>query len=103
MKSITKKGGEIMHKTELSQKIARRTNLDERSSAALLNMVLSEITSALKRGQRVTLTGFGSFEIRKKKKRTMKNVHTGEPIVIPAHKAVGFVPGRILKWSVRSK
>lgn len=90
-----------MHKTDLAAKIAKKTDLDDRGALFLLNLFLSEITASLKKGQKVTLTGFGSFEIRKRKKRTMNNIHTGKPIEVPAHKAVGFEVGQTLKWTVR--
>lgn len=90
-----------MHKLDLAAKLAKKTALDERAALAYLNLMLSEISGSLKKGQRVTLTGFGTFELRKKKKRTMTNNITGKPMTVPAHKAVGFIPGQPLKWSVR--
>lgn len=90
-----------MHKMDLAKKIAKKTDLDDRAALAILNLFLGEISGSLKKGQRVTLTGFGSFEIRKRKKRTMRNINTGKPIVVPAHKAIGFEVGQTLKWSVR--
>lgn len=90
-----------MHKGELAAKIARKTDLDERAAATLVNMFLSEITASLKRGQKVTLTGFGTFEIRRAKKRVSHDIKTDSSIIIPAHKRVGFIAGLPLKRSVR--
>lgn len=90
-----------MHKTDLAAKVAKKTDLDDRAALSMLNLFLKEISMSLKKGERVTLTGFGSFEIRKRKKRTMRNISTGAPMVVPAHKAIGFEVGQTLKWSVR--
>lgn len=90
-----------MHKKDLIQKIAKRTSLDETSSKEILNVILSEISLSLKKGKRVTLTGFGTFVIRKRKKRSANNIHTGTAFTIPAHKIVGFVVGRPLKLLVK--
>ena len=90
-----------MHKQDLVQTIAKKTDLDENSAKKVLNVVLTDISNALKKGKRVTITGFGTFEIRKRKKRTSHNINTGEPITIPAHKTVGFIVGRPLKKLVK--
>lgn len=90
-----------MHKQDIIAKLARNTALDETESKRVLNMVLSEISTALKRGKRVTLTGFGTFEVRKRKKRTSHNINTGGPMTIPAHKTVGFIVGAPLKKLVK--
>lgn len=90
-----------MHKHELARKIAQKTDLDEKAALQYLKIALAEITASLKKGKRVTLTGFGSFEIRKRKKRKMNNIVTGEPLIVPAHKSVGFSVGQTLKRSVR--
>lgn len=86
-----------MHKQDIAKNIAKKTNLDERGAAAMVNLVLAEISGALKKGKRVTLTGFGTFEIRRKKKRTLNSALVKQSIVIPAHKSVGFVSGGPLK------
>ena len=90
-----------MHKQDIAAKIARRTDLDDRAAQTVLNMVLEEISGALKRGKRVTLTGFGTFEIRRHKKRSAHNIANGEMMTIPAHKVVGFISSAPLKRLVR--
>lgn len=95
------KGGENMHKKDIIDKLVRKTDLDETSSKRVLNLILGDIAASLKKGQSVTLTGFGTFVIRKKKKRTMRNINDGQFIVVPAHKAVGFEVGLPLKRLVR--
>jgi len=90
-----------MYKQDIVAKIAKRTDLDERSSRDVLNLVLAEIAGGLKKGKRVTLTGFGTFEIRRHKKRSAHNIKTGDMMTIPAHKVVGFVVGAPLKRLVK--
>lgn len=89
-----------MHKKELVEKIASKTDLDKQSATKVLNLVLSEIAGALKKGSKVTLTSFGTFSVKKKKKRTMRNIQTGAPVEVPAHKAVAFKVGSPLKKAV---
>lgn len=90
-----------MYKQDLIKTIAKKTDLDERSAKKVLNVLLTDISLSLKKGKKVTLTGFGTFVIRKKKKRTMRNINDGQPIVVAAHKAVGFEVGQPLKRLVR--
>lgn len=90
-----------MHKSDIVKKLARKTDLDEYSAKRVLNLILSDIVASLKKGQSVTLTGFGTFVIRKKKKRTMRNIGDGQFIIVPAHKAVGFKVGQPLKRLIR--
>lgn len=93
----------VIRKVDLAMKIAAQTDLDERAARSILNLILSLIIASIKRGEKVNLTGFGAFDVRKKKRRTMRNPQTGEPLVVPAHKSVGFVPGQNLKYAVRKK
>jgi nucleoid DNA-binding protein len=90
-----------MHKIDLIKKVAQGIGIKNKDAKKAVNAVLSEITAALKEGQSVTLTGFGTFVIRTKKERAMKNIHTGEPIQVPAHNVVGFHVGDPLRTMVR--
>lgn len=91
-----------MYKTDLALKVARRTAMDERASLRLVNMILDEISTNLKKGNRVTLTGFGSFVVRKKKRRIVNNgITDGQDVVVPAHRTVGFIPSTTLKDLLR--
>ncbi len=73
----------------------------KREANDALNTVLDSIQDALKKGDDVTLTGFGTFSVVKRKARTGRNPQTGEEIQIPARKAVRFKPGSELKDSVQ--
>lgn len=90
-----------MRKLELATKIAKKTNLDERAARGMLNLVLDEISASLKKGQSVVLTGFGSFSVKKRKKRVIHNINTGQPLTVPAHKSAVFEVGEKLKRLVK--
>jgi DNA-binding protein HU-beta len=63
--------------------------------------VIDIITRELKRGGRITLTGFGTFSVANRKARTGRNPRTGQEIRIPATKTAKFAPGKALKEVVR--
>ena len=62
---------------------------------------LNGVRDSLKRGEKVVITGFGTFSIRKRAARPGRNPKTGEKITIAARKAPGFTPGKTLKKVVR--
>ena len=91
-----------MTKAELVQKIHAKAGLTTKVQAeAALEAVLSTLTEALKSGETVTFTGFGSFKVTKRAARKGRNPRTGKEISIPASKAVKFTPGKVLKESVK--
>lgn len=86
-----------MRKPELAAAIADQVDISKEKAHEILTAITDEITSALTRGQDVTLVGFGSFVIRERAARSGKNPKTGESISIPASRSVGFRPGKALK------
>jgi DNA-binding protein HU-beta len=66
-----------------------------------VDCILSSITKALKKGDTVTLVGFGTFKVTKRKARMGRNPQTGEEIKIKASKAPKFTPGKTLKEAVK--
>ena len=91
-----------MTKAELVQKIHAKAGLPTKVQAeAALEAVISTLTEALKSGETVTFTGFGSFKVTERAARKGRNPRTGKEISIPASKAVKFTPGKILKESVK--
>jgi len=66
-----------------------------------LNTFVDSVTSALKKGERVSLVGFGTFTVAKRKARIARNPRTGEKINVPARRAAKFKAGRELKNAVR--
>ena len=86
-----------MNKTELIAAVAAKAEVSQKEAAVVVAAVLDEIKDALKKGDKVQLVGFGSFEVRTKAARTGKNPRTGEAINIPASKAPAFKAGKAFK------
>jgi DNA-binding protein HU-beta len=82
-----------MNKNELIGKIAVDTGLTRIAATAAVDSMIDGITSALKRGHRVTLVGFGTFAPTKRSARTGRNPQTGETIKIKAKNGVRFKVG----------
>jgi DNA-binding protein HU-beta len=89
-----------MNKTELIDAIAAATDTNKASADRVLNAVLDSITSALKSGQKVTIPGFGTFEVRHRAARMGRNPQTGESIQIQASNSPAFKAGKALKDAV---
>jgi len=77
------------------------TGLTRRESREAVNAIISVITDSLARGERVTLVGFGTFQVGTRKTRRGRNPQTGEALQIPARKAPRFRPGKDLKERVK--
>ncbi|MDH5203781.1 MAG: HU family DNA-binding protein [Nitrospirota bacterium] len=90
-----------MTKAELIDKIASGTGLSKSDASKTLDSTLNAIRAALKKGQKVTLVGFGTFSVVKRKSRKGRNPRTGETITIPAAKIPKFTSGKSLKDAVR--
>ncbi len=90
-----------MTKGELVEKIAADTGLSKADAARALDSALENIKKALKKNQKVTLVGFGTFSVTKRKARKGRNPQTGETIKIPATKAPKFTPGKGLKDAIK--
>ena len=86
-----------MNKAELIEAVADTADLSKAAAARAVEGALSAITKSLKKGEAVTLVGFGTFSVRKRAARTGRNPKTGETIKIKASKAPGFKPGKALK------
>ena len=86
-----------MIKTEVEKRLAEVLSLKNDEARDLLNVILDEITLALSRRQKVSLIGFGTFEVREHKARQGRNPQTGEAMTIPASLGVHFKPGKALK------
>ncbi|HHW19509.1 MAG TPA: HU family DNA-binding protein [Firmicutes bacterium] len=89
-----------MTKAELVDKIAAKTGMTKKDSTAALEAVLDSVAEALKAGDKVSLVGFGSFEVRKRAARTGRDPRTGQEIKIAARKVPVFKAGKALKDAV---
>lgn len=92
-----------MNKTELVQAIAEKANLTKVQAKAALDATLEAVEGALKKGDKVALIGFGTFQVVKKDARKGINPATKEAIKIPAKKVVKFKVGADLAKKVNSK
>jgi DNA-binding protein HU-beta len=90
-----------MTKAELIDKIASSTGLSKVDASRALDSTLNSVRSALKKGQKVTLVGFGTFSVVKRKSRKGRNPRTGASIMIPAAKIPKFTAGKALKDAVK--
>jgi nucleoid DNA-binding protein len=91
-----------MHKAELTEIVAEKTNLPKAKSNEVISNILDEITNALSRNESVNLVGFGSFSQRHRTARTGRSPKTGEAIQISASNSVGFKAGKALKDAINN-
>jgi DNA-binding protein HU-beta len=90
-----------MTKTELIDKIASGAGLSKADASRALDSTLDAVKASLKKGQKVTLVGFGTFAVTKRKARKGRNPRTGQVINIPAAKTPKFSAGKALKDAVK--
>jgi len=86
-----------MNRKDLILKIMKEAQITTSQATRALNTTLEAIKAALKRGERVTLSGFGSFEVKIRNPRKGRNPKTGEEVAIPRKKRVKFNPSKSLK------
>lgn len=89
-----------MTKADIVDSLANEFEMSKRQVGEMVDMILDEITAALKAGDKVQLIPFGSFVVRERKARTGRNPQTGETLKIAARKVPAFSPGKGLKDSV---
>ena len=89
-----------MNKTELAAIIAEKAELTKKDAEAVLNAIMDSVKEALAKGDKVSLVGFGTFEVRERAAREGKNPRTGEKLTIAACKVPAFKPGKALKDKV---
>lgn len=92
-----------MNKQELISAIAENANLTKKDAEAALVAFIGAVEDTLKKGDKVQLVGFGSFEVRERAARTGRNPHSGEEMKIEAAKVPAFKAGRSLKDLVNGK
>ena len=89
-----------MNKADLVEAVASDIGLSKADSARALESIISSITSSLQQGEKVSLTGFGTFEVKIRKAREGRNPRTGEKISIEAKRVPAFRAGKELKAAV---
>ena len=89
-----------MNKTELIAEIASNAGLTKAEAGRVIDATTSAITASLKKGDSVTLIGFGTFKVTKRAARTGRNPRTGAELKVAARNAPGFTAGKALKDAV---
>lgn len=89
-----------MTKADVIDAVADQAELSRRQAGHIIDVILNEIQRALRKGDRVALTPFGSFVVRARRAREGRNPKTGEKIAIAERKVPAFVAGRSLKDAV---
>lgn len=90
-----------MNKSELINAIVADAKISKKDAEAALNATIDAITGALKKGDKVQLVGFGSYEVRARAARKGRNPQTKKEITIPATKVPVFKAGKALKDAVK--
>ena len=90
-----------MTKAELIAIIAKETKISKASAEKAINAFTNSVTKALKKGDKLTLTGFGTFSLAKRRARKGRNPQTGREIKIPANKVAKFKASKLLKSAVK--
>lgn len=92
-----------MNKTELIAAAAESAGITKKDTERILNAAIDAITRSLVAGEKVQLSGFGTFEVRERKERIGSDPHDAHPIHIAASRVPAFKPSKVLKDSVAGK
>ncbi len=90
-----------MNKAELIQEVSVRAGVKTKEAEALLDALVATVESTLAEGEKVAITGFGTFAVSERAARKGRNPQTGQEIDIPACKVPRFTPGKAFKEAVR--
>ena len=91
-----------MNKTELIAAIAEQAEISKKDSEKALKAFIDVVTDQLKKGDKVQLVGFGTFDVAERAAREGRNPQTGEPMPIAASKAPRFKAGKALKDAINA-
>ena len=91
-----------MNKTELVAEIAEKANTSKKETEVVLRAFTDVVTEQLKKGEKIQLVGFGTFEVSERSARTGRNPQTGEEMQIAASKAPKFKAGKALKDAINA-
>ena len=90
-----------MQKTDFIKAVADKTGVSQKETGTVINAMLDVIAAQLAAGEKVTLTGFGTFEVRSRQERAGVNPQTRAKILIPATKTPGFSASSTLKDALK--
>ena len=90
-----------MTKSELVEIVAKQAHLTKKSAREAIDTMFSEVMRKLEKGEKVVLSGFGTFKVTKVKDKKGRNPQTGKDLVIKGHRAVRFIVSKSLKKVVK--
>jgi DNA-binding protein HU-beta len=90
-----------MNKTELIDQIAESADINKKQAGEALNAFMAAVTDTLKKDEKMTLIGFGTFSVSKRAARNGRNPQTGKTIEIPAKNVAKFKVGKMLDEAVQ--
>jgi len=90
-----------MTKKQIVNLVATKAHLTKKGAGEAVDTFLGEVTKALKKGEKVVLSGFGTFRVAKVKDKTVVVPGTGEKKTVKSHRAPRFSPGKPLKKEIR--
>jgi DNA-binding protein HU-beta len=93
-------GGDNVTKAELVEAVAAQSRLTKKSAAEILEIVFSNIGKAVKKDERFSYPGFGTWSMRSRKARKIRNPQTNEMMKLKASKTIGFRPAKELKQTL---
>lgn len=89
-----------MNRKDLITKLTKEVGITTKQATLALNSMIEGMKEALKKGERVTLSGFGSFEVKERNPRKGRNPKTGEEVAIPKKKRLKFNPSRSFREAI---
>ncbi len=90
-----------MLKADIVEKVAKEAHLTKKAAKEAVDSTFDNIYSAMKKGEKVVISGFGTFLIRGRKARPGRNPKTGQTIQLPSMNTVGFIASKGIKKTVR--
>lgn len=90
-----------MLKTDVIEKVAKDAKLTKKAAKDAVESTFATIEAALRKGDKVVFSGFGTFLVRSRRSRTGRNPKTGDALQLPNMKTVGFIASKTLKKTVR--
>lgn len=91
-----------MNKNDFVAQVAEKAQVSKKDAAAVVDATFNVMANALANGEKVQFVGFGTFEVRERAARTVRNPRTGETLEVPASRIPAFKPGLALKKSVNN-
>ncbi|MCL5411756.1 MAG: HU family DNA-binding protein [Patescibacteria group bacterium] len=90
-----------MLKVDLIERVAKEANLTKKAAKEAVEATFENVEKALNKGDKVVISGFGTFVVRSRRSRMGRNPKTGQPLQLPSMKAIGFIASKVLKKGVR--